>query len=181
MRSELSPRIINPISNRGQLDGKNFSLQTFFAAIFFTVHKKVQERIPLSLSLCSLFFPLLSKSWSPMRSSLRGPTKLNYVFSSTPPLSSPLGNFSILNKNKFRSGVLRASAGKIRSAAGATGHSRLLLSRGTEWERFPLRGVTFSRSEWANLAPSPAYEFHGVRLKVDFPLTASPRLGYTAR
>lgn len=93
------------------------------AAIFSTVRKKVQERI----SYLSLFFLFLS-TLSPnpdflMRSSLRRPTKLNYVFSSTPPLSSPLGNFSILNKNKFRSRVFRAFAGNARSAVGAAGHS----------------------------------------------------------
>jgi len=105
----------------------------------------------------SLYYP--SEFWS-HHAFIFSQTKRNYVFSSALPLSSLLGNFSILNKNKFRSGVLRAFAGKVRSAAGATGHSRLFLSWRTKREQLPLRSVT-SWSEWANLAPSPAYEFHG--------------------
>lgn len=116
----------------------------------------------LSFSVLSSFLYYPSANPDPtMRSSFRRPTtKRNYVFSSAPSLSSPLGNFSILNKNKFRSGVLRAFAGKARSTVGTTGHSRLLLSWRTKREQLPLRSV-MSRSEWANLAPSPAYEFHG--------------------
>lgn len=88
------------------MNGKNFSHQTLFTAIFSTVRKKVQERISY-LFLFSLFLSTLPPNPDPpMRSSLRRPAKLNYVFSSAPLLSSPLGNFSILNKNKFRSRIL---------------------------------------------------------------------------
>jgi len=129
----LSPRIINPTFNRGCSDRKNRSPHRLFIAVFFTIRTKLRENgFPVFLLSPSSLFLSFSAKPDPTRSSLRRRTKLNYVFSSASPSSATttklLGNFSILNKNKFRSEVFRI-AGKARGTTRAIGHWLLLVPK----------------------------------------------------